>query len=136
MGREGLKTSTRIIDAVRRFSVPKSVQKTRRFLGLSSHYRKFIPNFAKIARPLQQLRCRNAHFVWSQECQQAFGELQQRLITTPVLSYPDFIRRFVLETDAAVVGIGAVLGQRQNDNKVHPVAYASRALATAETATA
>ena len=132
VSREGLKTNPRVIDAVRRFPVPKSVQETRRFLGLSSYYRKFIPNFARIARPLHQLTCRNAHFVWSQECQQAFGELQQRLITSPVLSYPDFTREFVLETDASVVGIGAVLGQRQDDNKVHPVAYASRALTTAE----
>ena len=52
VSRDGLRTSPRLVDAVRNFPVPKTVQDVWRFLGLSSYYRKFIPNFAKIACPL------------------------------------------------------------------------------------
>ena len=120
------------MDAVHNFPVPQTVQETRRFLGLSSYYRRFVPNFAKIARPLHRLSCKNARFVWSTECCQAFEELKQKLTTAPVLAYPDFGREFILETGASMQGIGAVLGQHQDDKKLHPVAYTSRALSTAE----
>ena len=70
--------------------------------------------------------------MWSQECNRVFEELKERLSTAPVLVYPDFERGFVLETDASVQGIGAVLSQRKEDQRLHPIAYASRALSPAE----
>ena len=132
VSRDGLRTSPRLVDAVRNFPVPKTVQDVRRFLGLSSYYRKFIPNFAKIACPLHRLTCSNTPLLWSPECQGAFQELTERLSTSPVLAYPNYGRGFVLETDASVQGIGAVLGQYQDNDKLHPVSYASRALSAAE----
>ena len=50
----------------------------------------------------------------------------------PVLAYPDFSKSFVLETDASARGLGAILSQEQEDNRLHPVAYASRALSLQE----
>ena len=50
----------------------------------------------------------------------------------PVLSFPDFSRDFILETDASVKGLDAVLSQQGEDDKVHPVAYVSRALSPQE----
>ena len=125
----GLKTSPRLVEAVQQFPVPKSAHDVRRFLGLSSYYRKFILNFA---RPLHQLTYKNAQFVWTPDCQGAFEELKKRLTTPPVLAYPCFQRDFVLETDASIDGIGAVLGQYQDDKNLHPVSYASRALSQSE----
>ena len=55
-----------------------------------------------------------------------------KLTSAPVLAYPTLQRDFVLETDASIRGLGAVLSQRQDDTKLHPVAYASRALNTQE----
>ena len=68
----------------------------------------------------------------SPECEQAFRELKERLTTSPVFAYPNFSRDFVLETDASVQGIGAVLSQRQDDQRLHPIAYASRDLSPVE----
>lgn len=102
------------------------------FMMLAGYYRKFIPNFARIARPLHQLTYKGTQFTWSPECQGVFEELKERLITPPVLAYPDFKRDFVLETDASVHGIGAVLAQYQDDGNLHPVSYASRALSASE----
>ena len=50
----------------------------------------------------------------------------------PVLAYPDFKRDFILETHVSINGLSAVLSQTQEDGKVHPVAYASRALSWTE----
>ena len=128
----GLKTSPRLVEAVQQFPVPKSVHDVRRFLGLSSYCRKFIRNFAKIARPLHQLTCKNARFIWTPNCQSTFEELKEHLTTPPVLAYPCFQRDFVLETEASINGIGAVLGQYQDDENLHPVSYACRALSRSE----
>ena len=132
VGRDGLKTNPRLVAAVSDFPVPDSVQGVRRFLGLASYYRKFIPNFSRIAHPPHQLTCKAASFKWSPECSRAFEELKHRLTTAPILAYPNFTCDFVLETDASVQGVGAVLGQYQDDNKLHPIGYASRALNAAE----
>ena len=132
VSRQGLKTNPRLVEAVERFPVPRSVKDTRSFLGLSSYYRKFIPNFAKTANPLHHLTRKGVCFQWTPECQAAFIELKRRLTTSPVLAYPDFSRGFDLETDASIQGIGAVLAQQQKDEKLHPIAYASWALSNVE----
>ena len=132
VSRDGLKTNPRLIAAVQDFPTPQSAHDVRRFLGLASYYRRFICNFARIARPVHQLTRKGAEFVWGGDCKEAFRELKTKLTTAPVLAYPDISHDFVLETDASVQGIGAVLGQYQKDHKLHPVAYASRALSHAE----
>jgi len=129
---QGLKTSSRLVEAVAQFPVPKTMLEVRRFLGHSSYYRRFIPGYSKIAQSLHALTRKDVAFHWTPECQRAMEMLQQRLITAPVLAYPSFDRPFVLETDASGGGIGAVLSQPQADSKLHPVAFPSRSLTAAE----
>ena len=83
-----------------------------------------------IANPLHSLSKKGKVFQWSVKCQEAFDLLKQKLISAPVLSYPKFgpEEEFIVETDASILGIGAVLAQKQQDGHVHPVAYASRTL--------
>ena len=90
VSRDGLKTNPRLVEAVCSFPVPQTVQDTQRFLGLSSYYCKFIPKFAKIARPLHYLTHKDARFEWSPECDKAFEELKQKFTTAPVLGIPTF----------------------------------------------
>ena len=125
---EGLKPNLRITEAVRNFPTPENVPGVRRFLGMASYYRRFIAGFAKIAQPLHQLTAKNVPFQWSPECETAFVTLKNKLVTPPVLVYPRFGEEFTLETDASILGLGAVLSQKQADGRLHPVAYASRAL--------
>ena len=106
------------------------MSETRQFVGLASYYRRFIPNFAKIAHPLHALTRKGAPFRWTNEFQEAFTTLKQMLSSGPVLAYPDFCKEFVLETDASIRGLGAVLSQKQTDGKLHLIAFASRALST------
>ena len=70
------------------------MQAVRQFLGLVGYYRKYIPNFAAVARPLYQLTERGHEFKWTVECIHAFHELKSWLLSAPILSFPDFDRPY------------------------------------------
>ena len=91
----------------------------------SYFYRRFI---ARI-EPLRELTRKNAIFQWTPACEAAMDRLKKKLTTAPILAFPFFDREFTVETDASISGLGAV---KQDDAKLHPVAYASRSLSTAE----
>jgi hypothetical protein len=101
-------------------------------MGLASYYRHFVKGFARIAQPVHALTRKGALFEWNSGCEEAFATLKRKLTESPVLAYPDFARSFIVETDASVKGLGAILSQRQADGQIHPVAYASRALSAQE----
>ena len=128
----GFKPNVRNVEAVKKFPVPTTLKELRQFLGLTSHYRRFVKGFAMIAQPLYALTKKDVPFYWTAECESAFDYLKVCLITMPVLAYPDFDKNFVLETDASILGLGAILSQVQEDGKLHPIAYASRSLSKSE----
>ena len=125
---QGLKTSDQHVTAIRQFPTPRNVREVRQFLGLSSYYRRFVKSFAQLAQPLHALTRKGIPFAWTEACQEALDTLKQKLCGAPVLAYPKFTEEFVSETDASLSGVGAILSQQQPDGKLHPVAYASRAL--------
>ena len=128
---EGIRADPAKVESVREWPVPKTQTEVKSFIGLASYYRRFVKGFADIARPLHQLTEKGKKFRWGDDCQEAFVQLKSRLITAPVLAYPDPQKMFVLDTDASDVGIGAVLSQESDDGE-HVVAYASRALSKEE----
>ena len=111
------------------FPTPRNIRSVRQFLGLASYYRRFVRGFARVASPLHYLTRKDAR--WPQ-CELAFQKLKSILTAAPILAYPNFDKDYVLETDASVLGLGAVLSQEQIDRHLHPVAYASRALTPPE----
>ena len=129
---QGLKPNQRNLDAVKEFPIPTNLKQLRQFLGLTSHYRRFVLCYAKIAQPLYDLTRQGTPFNWTASCEQAFDILKSKLLTAPILAYPDFTRDFVLETDASKRGLGAILSQLQDGSKLHPLAYASCSLSPSE----
>ena len=113
----GLSTDPEKIKAVKEFPRPDDVKSLRSFLGLVSYYRRFIPCFSKTAGPLYFLTRKEIQFDWTPLCEEAFTQLKQALVSAPVLAYPNFEQKFLLETDASGVGLGAVLAQRQSDEQ-------------------
>jgi len=127
----GIETDLVKVERVCEWPVPENVTEVKSFLGLASYYRRFVPNFAQVARPLHKLAEATVDFTWTPECQSSFQKLKTLLSTAPLLAYPDFRAEFILDTDASNHGIGAVLSQLK-DGVEHPVAYASRTLPKAE----
>ena len=131
VGKDGIKMDPSRTEAIRKYPVPKNGREVRRFLGLASYYRKFIPDFAKIAVPLYYLTKKNVRFKWDDLCQKSFKTLIESLISPQVLAYPKFDLPFVLTTDASGIGLGAVLSQVQ-DGEERVICFSSRALKAAE----
>ena len=119
------------LEAVRNFPTPRKVKDVQSFIGLAGYYRKFIENFSQIAKPLTKLTKKTEIFEWKNEQQIAFENLKEKLMTAPVLKYPDFNEEFNVTTDASDYAIGAVLSQGPV-GKDRPIAYASRVLSRAE----
>ena len=132
ISRDGVATDPSKTEKVTTWPTPTSVRETQQFLGFAGYYRRFVKDFAQIARSLHRLTERPTNFVWTAECQDAFDELRRCLTTAPILAYPDFSRQFVLDTDASDTGIGAVLSQVDGDGQERVVAYGSRLLTKPE----
>ena len=139
LSENGVSTDPKKIEAVKNFPVPSTVKDVRAFLGLAGYYRRFVKNFAHIAKPLSELlqktdsQARNPKlgYRWNEQCLKAFDSLKIALTSAPILGYADFNQPFILEVDASNKGLGAVLSQRIG-SRVHVVAYGSRGLRKAE----
>nr|XP_034195201.1 uncharacterized protein LOC117611376 [Osmia lignaria] len=129
---DGVKPDPKKIEAVKEFPVPKTVKNIRQFLSLCGYYRRFIKSFSKIAKPLSDLTKKEQKFEWTQQQQQAFIILRDKLCEEPILQYPDFTQPFNITTDASGIAVGAVLSQGEI-GKDQPVSYTSRVLNKAET---
>jgi len=119
------------VQAVKEWAVPGDLPELRAFLGLVGYYRQYIPGFTGVAQPLNQLTTKGVWWQWTQEEQQAFDHLKQRLMEVAILAYPDPAKEYVLDTDASDHSVGAVLSQVQSRSEV-AVAYYSKTLAATE----
>jgi len=113
------------IAVVKKFPTPTNTRVVQQYLGLCSYYRKFIPKFNKISKPLTNLLRKNVPFKWDQKTEEAFSTLKEILTTGSLLQYPDFSKPFVLSTDASSEAFGAILNQGPIGQDL-PIAYASR----------
>ena len=85
------------VAAMKDWPVPKSIHDISAFLGTTSYYRRFISGYADIAKPLHNLTEKNQTYDWTPQCQAAFDKLKQKLISAPVLAYPDLSKPFLLD---------------------------------------
>ena len=131
-----IKCNPEAIETIKNWKRPAAgknqVTAVRSFLGMVGWYRRFIPNFSTIAAPLYNLTKKNVKWNWSEECDIAFRTLCDIITTHPVLKAADPTKSYVLHTDASDIGLGAVLMQYDDDNNLHPVAFASKLLNAAQ----
>ncbi|GIY83445.1 retrovirus-related Pol polyprotein from transposon 297, partial [Caerostris extrusa] len=112
--------------AVKRFPVPTNVKRIQSFLGLTSYFRKFIPEYSKIAKPLSDLLRKDHPFTMGEDQIDAFEKLKNLLTRSPVLTIFKQGRTTELHTDASKYGYGAALLQAPEDGKLHPIHHMSK----------
>ena len=138
----GIATDPAKIEKVAQWPRPKTVNEVRSFLGFVGYYRKYIKGFSKIAKPLNQLLtgletsskkvAKKTPVSWGELEQNAFDQLKVACTSAPVLGYADFTKPFILHTDSSLDGLGAVLYQKDDSEKLRVIAYASRGLTKPE----
>ena len=140
---EGIGTDPEKVDKISNWPRPTNPSEVRQFLGFAGYYRKFVKDFAKVAKPLSSLmhhgkdskskKKRNSDqpWIWGRDQEQAFSTLKTLLASPPILGYPNFGTQFELHTDASGRGLGAVLYQEQDGIK-RVISYASRGLSKSE----
>ena len=131
------------VQKVKDWPVPSNAKEVHSFLGLASYYHWFVPQFVKWANPLHNLICpivtkktrprirllpleqNLLPFEWTQIHQESFDKLKLALTSATVLAYPDYGKPFLLEMDASLKGLGAVLSQEDNNSNMRVISYAS-----------
>lgn len=128
---EGISVDPEKVKVVEGMRAPATVREVRSYLGMTSYYRKYVPEFSKIARPLTALTRKHAKFKWTKEAQEAFETLKQCLVKAPILAFPDISAPFQLYTDASQYALGAVLMQEiEGEKKV--IQYVSHQFTVAQ----
>ncbi len=149
----GVSTDPSKIEAVKAWPRPENLKELKSFLGFAGYYRRFVQDFSKIVRPLNDLtagyppvrkktKCAEVNRPyfnpkepfgdrWTVECQLAFIAIIDKLTAAPILGYADPKLPYWLHTDASTTGLGAALYQEQ-EGQLRVIAYASRGLTRSE----
>ena len=120
------------VQAITTWPAPRTLRKLRGFLGFANFYCQFIKNFAKIARPLNNLTRKDTSWHWDTTQHQAFQTLKCAFSRHPILAMWDPNRPTRLEVDAFSYATGGVLLQWLDNDLWHPFAYRSQSRADAE----
>jgi len=130
VSKDGMTVSEEHITKVLNWPVPETVKGVRRFYGLCNYLRKYIADFAQVAKPLSDLMgergCKRIDNT-DPAFLEAFKTLKERLVSPPILAYPDFsadAKPFHVKPDACKIACGATLTQEQHGQE-RVIAYAS-----------
>lgn len=149
----GVETDPEKVQALKTWPVPKNLKELRSFLGFGGYYRRFIKDYSKIVKPLNDLtsgypplrkgakKCNKGSQYhnpkesfgdrWTPSCEEAFRTLIEKLTSAPILGFADPKLPYFLHTDASTKGLGAALYQEQ-DGQMRAIAFASRGLSHSE----
>ena len=123
---ENIKPDPAKVKAVLDFPTPTSLKELHSFLGLTSYHRLFIQGYSSISSQ------KDHQLEWTEIMNHSFNELKHRITSNPVVVCPNFDLPFILQTDASLKGLGAVLAQKDSDGMEHVIAQLSRSLSTTE----
>lgn len=119
------------IVAIVHMEPPRNMKQLRETLGHMGYYRRFIRNYATITASMERLLRKTEEFIWTMDCQTALDKLKEKLVSAPILVYPNWNKMFHVHIDASGIALGVVLVQ-PGEKMDHPVYYASRKLSIVE----
>jgi Reverse transcriptase (RNA-dependent DNA polymerase)/RNase H-like domain found in reverse transcriptase len=120
------------VHAITGWPAPRGLRELRGFLGFANFYRRFIQDFSRIARPLNDLTKKDIPWIWGAAQQQAFNALKNAFSLKPILAMWEPERPTRLKVDASGYATGGVLLQRLDDDLWHPIAFRSESMVPAE----
>ncbi|KAK3519811.1 hypothetical protein QTP70_006485 [Hemibagrus guttatus] len=131
---EGIQMDCAKVEAIKSWPQSGTVKDLQCFLGFVNFYCQFISGYSDLtAPPTSLLRKKPKNLSWTSGTIEAFRKLKATFCTAPTLVHADPTRLFIVEVDASVLGVGAVLSQRRGETPVlHPCAYFSKKLSPAE----
>ncbi len=131
---QGIKMDEGKVEAIKTWPIPTTIKELQQFLGFSNSYRCFIHIYSSITAPLTNLlKDEPKSLSWMPEATSTTKTLQKAFTSAPLLVHPDPQKSFIVEMDASTSGVGAVLSQQQgNPPQLHPCAFFSRKLSSAE----
>lgn len=124
--------SEKKIESIINFPTPKNKKEIDSFVGLCGYYRRLIPEFAEIVRPLDKTRQKKSTFDWNNDCEKSFKQLKEIMSSNPIIRIPNYDKQFIVRCDASGSGIGAVLAQIDDNNQEYVVEYASKRFSDCE----
>ena len=131
LSENGISTDPKKINALKEWPIPTKRKEVQRLLGAFGYYRRFVPNYSEIAKPLTNLTSKDCEFVWTEECENALNKLKKIMCTQPILKVFDPTLPTFLVTDASDFAIGCILEQEHSDGR-HPIEYSSQKLNTGQ----
>ena len=132
IGEDRVRIEKEKVQGVIEWPVPRSIKDVQKFLGLANYYRRFVKDFAKIAKPLHKMMRKENKWSWGERQQKAFEELKERFMTEPVLVTPDLDKEMRVEVNVSDFAMGGVLSMKCEDKRWRPVVYISKSLNKAE----
>lgn len=132
ISKKGLEIDEQKTLCIEKYPIPKNLKELQRFIGFVNFYRKYIPEFSRIALPLYKLCKKDIVYTWSEQAQIAFDTLRQKLMNPPVLAYPRFDLPFVVISDASNYAAAAILANRDGKEE-RPIQFFSRTFNDAQT---
>lgn len=121
-----IRSTTHKVKALKEYKPPTNTKEVQRFLGLTGYFRRFIEDYASIAKPLSDLLRKDKIFKYEIEQHETFEKLKQLIMERPVLALFQYGFETEIHTDASKNALAAILFQRSNDdNQFHPVNYMS-----------
>jgi len=132
IGPDGIKMEKKKVRGVLEWPTPKCVKDVQKFLGLANYYRRFVKDFAEIARPMHRLVRKQEKWNWGSEQEETFSRLKEIFTSEPVLAALDLDKEMRVEADASDYATGGVLSMKCEDERWRPVAYISKSLSDTE----
>jgi hypothetical protein len=132
VSKEGIRIDPERVQGIQAITPPKDVSSLRSFFGKINFVRRFIPNLAELAKPLNSLLKKDVKFIWDKKCDASFESLKKAIASAPVLVSPNYNKEFLIYSYASEDTIAGVLLQKNEENHEQPVAFMSKNLRDAE----
>lgn len=129
---KGICMDPKKVACVQEWPTPHSVRDVQGFIGFANFYRRFIPEFSRLAAPLTHLTKKEVPFIWDASCENSFQSIKRAFKDGTMLAHFDPRKQTILETDASDYVTAAILSQYDDKNILRPVAFMSKKMLPTE----